>query len=104
MRVPSGTWTVRGRIPRQPRGRPEIWREQDVRVRQARRRIARHAEKRRATDHRERGRLPGLHGDAVKDQLASCRDDIDDQVAFAHRTAAGKDDEVRAGAAHRGRP
>ena len=61
---------------RQAGGRAQKRHEQDVRVRQARGRIARHAEERpcRPTSANAVG-LPGLIGDAVKDHLAARGDD-----------------------------
>ena len=91
---------MRVRSFRQTRGRAQERHEQDVRVRQAGRRVAGHAEKRRAAraDAGERGRLAWLHGDAVKDHLALRGDEIDDQIALADGASAGEDDDVRAGA------
>ena len=88
------------RVERQAGGGAQERHEQDVRVRQAGRRVARHAEERHAVDDRERRRLAGFDGDAVKDhrrRAPSTRSTI--EIALADRAAAREHDHVRAGAA-----
>ena len=42
----------------------------------------------------ERGRLAGLHGDAVKDHLSARAENVQDQVALANRASAREDEQV----------
>ena len=79
---------------RQTRHAPEQRHEQEVCVREARRRVTRHAEHRRSSDPAEHHRLSGLDRDPVKDDLSRCLQRIEDQIAFADRAAAGKNDDV----------
>ena len=98
MRWPSGSVTVRGVARRQARHRAQRRHQQHVGVRQARGRIAGHAEHRLAVDRAEHRRLARLHGDAVKHDLALAADHVEDQVALADRAAAGKHQHVARGA------
>ena len=87
------------RVERQPRGRAQERHEQDVRVRQARGRIARHAEERHAVDAaRMRSACPASPRCRERSSSPRARDEIDDQIAVADRAAAGEDDQVGAGA------
>ena len=80
----DGAWRVR----RKPRRGPQERHKQDVCVREARRRVAGHPEKRRPVNQGERGWLARLHGDAVKDHLAARGHQIHDQIARADRASA----------------
>ena len=107
---PAGEGKPRGlrRVRRQPRDRAQKRHEQDVRVRQTRRRIAGHPEKRnaagpggrgpRSENARECGRLAGADRDAVEDHLAARRDGVDDEIAIADGAAAGKHNQIGASA------
>ena len=52
----------------------------------------------------EDGRLARLDGDAVKDDLTACGNEVDDQIAFADRASAGEDDEIGGARRRRGPP
>ena len=93
MRRRHGDGPRRGR--RQARHAPEERRQQQVRVRQARGRVARHAEDRRRTDVAERGRLARLDRDAVERHVAFPAQHVAGQVAFADRAAAREHQDVR---------
>ena len=68
--------------------------QQDVGVRQAGRRIARHAEDRPSADLPNAVGLPGLTAMPWKITSPRCRDHVEDQIALADGAAAGKHQHV----------
>ena len=79
---------VRGALAGSRASRPQKRHEQDVGVRQTRRRVAGHPEERRAGHERESGRLSRPDRDAVKDHLASTGNRVDDEIPLADGAAA----------------
>ena len=69
--------------------------QQQIGVRQARRRVARHAQHWPAVDASERGRLAGLHRDAVEDHFACLPHRIEHEIALAHGAAPREHEDVR---------
>ena len=80
---------------RQMRQAPQERSQQQVRVRQARGRVAGHAEHRRRADVPERRRLARLDRDAVERHVPLAAQNVAGQVAFADGTAAGEHQHVR---------
>ncbi len=103
MRCPSGNVTVAVWRGASRRHRAQRGHQQQVRVRQARGWIPRHAEHRLAVDRAEHRRLAGLHGDAVEHDLALAADHVENQVALADRAAAGEHQHVARRSTHRSR-
>ena len=73
---------------------PEKRHEQHVRVRQARRRVAGHAEDRRHADRSKSGRLARFDGDTVKRHRPAAVQRVEHQVPIADGAAAREHDDV----------
>src|SRR5262245_26007017 len=83
-RAPRGKRERPDDLTRQPRDPPERGRQQDVRVREARSRIPRHAKDEVSADASERRRFAGFHGHPVKEHFTFRGNDIEDQIALSH--------------------